>query len=47
MKKFIVKYGHCLAALAMAVAVISPRLVCPYIYHQPVMPESVKKLRNF
>ena len=47
MKKFIVKYGGCFAAFAMVFATVAPRVGCLYILHQPVMPDSVKKLRNF
>jgi len=47
MKKFIQKYGHYLAALALIVSTSSINSVCPFVYHQPVVPDAVKKLRKF
>jgi len=46
MKKFIEKYGHCLAAFALLVSTSAAAFPCPWIFHQPVLPESVKKLRK-
>lgn len=46
MKKFIAKYGYILSAFAVLTATQTARVGCPFIFHQPVLPESVKKLRK-
>lgn len=47
MKRFIAKYGHFLAALALFVSVSTNSFLCAYVFYQPVLPDSVKKLRKF
>ena len=47
MKKFIFKYGHFLSAFALFVATTSANRNCYIIFHQPQLPDSVKKLKKF
>jgi len=45
MKKIVLVYGYVLSVCALVVAEISANF-CPFVFHQPKIPESVKKLRK-
>ena len=47
MKKFMAKYGGYMAAFALLVSTSMSNMICPFVFHQPVLPDSVKKLRKF
>ena len=45
MNNFISKYGYILGACALVVADITANF-CAFVFHQPEIPESVKKMRK-
>ena len=47
MKKLMKRYGHLVGAFAMAMSTSAALTPCILIFHQPALPESVKKLRKF
>jgi len=47
MKKFILKYGSFVAALALLVTTMTENSACIFYMHQEKLPESAKKLRKF
>ncbi len=47
MKKAILKFGQCFAALALVFATVTANSACMIIAYQPEEPDAVKKLRKF
>lgn len=47
MNKFLKRYGHIVSAFALVITTISANNMCFYIFHQPKLPETAKKLRKF
>lgn len=47
MKKAILKFGQCFAALALVFATATANSACMIIAYQPEEPDAVKKLRKF
>ncbi len=47
MKRFLEKYGHLLALFAVVIAKDTNGFTCPFVFHQPKMPEAVKAFRKF
>lgn len=47
MKKAILKFGQCFAALAFFFATLTANSTCMIIAYQPEEPDAVKKLRKF
>lgn len=47
MNKFIKKYGNIVSAFALVITTISANNMCFYIFHQPKLPDTAKKLRKF
>lgn len=45
MKKF--KFTEIFSALVLMIATVAANTTCICIYHQPELPEAVKKLRKF
>jgi cyclic lactone autoinducer peptide len=45
-KSFIQKHANVLASFAMLFSLIAVNSRCVCIYHQPKMPEEMKKLKN-
>ena len=45
MRKLTARYGHLLGAFAMLMSVSTAHGPCWFIFHQPVIPEAVKKLK--
>ena len=46
MSRLIIKYGSVLASIALFISALASTLNCSYVYHQPEMPDSVRKLRR-
>jgi len=45
MKKLVKRYGHLMGAFALMVTTVTAfGPGCPFIFHQPKVPDSVKKL---
>lgn len=47
MKKFLTKFGHIFAALALVFTTLTVNSTCGYIVHQEKLPENAKALRKF
>lgn len=47
MKKFLLKYGSYVAALALLITSMTENSACIFYMHQSKLPESAKKLRKF
>ncbi|NCC15916.1 MAG: cyclic lactone autoinducer peptide [Clostridia bacterium] len=47
MKKFLAKYGHVVATFAFVMTTYVANRNCGYIFHQPKLPETAKRLRKF
>lgn len=47
MKKFVMKYGHVLSAIALIMTTFSSNRACALILHEPKLPKSAKSLRKF
>ena len=47
MKKFLKKYGHVFAALALVFTTLTVNSACAYVVHQEKLPEGAKTLRKF
>lgn len=47
MKKFLSKYGHIVCAFALVMTTYAANRSCVYIFHQPKLPDSAKRLRKF
>ncbi|MFV0499068.1 MAG: cyclic lactone autoinducer peptide [Bacilli bacterium] len=47
MKKFIYKYSHVISSFALVMTTLIANRTCTYVFHQPELPESAKKLRKF
>jgi len=46
-RKIFISLGKVVAACSFAFALINANSVCMFIYHQPEVPNKVKKLRRF
>ncbi len=47
MKKFLKKYGHVFAALALVFTTLTVNSACSFVIHQEKLPEGAKTLRKF
>ncbi len=47
MKKFILKYGHVISAVALYVTATSASTMCSIFFYDRKLPDSAKKLRKF
>ena len=47
MKGLVAKYGYLVALFALAISTYAAEAPCAWLYHQPKLPDSVKKLRRF
>ena len=46
MKRLIARYGHIAGAFALLMTTVMTVGACTWIFHQPVIPESVKKRKE-
>ncbi len=47
MKKFIIKHSSLIVAIAMMLTTSIASANCAFVYHQPKIPGSARKLRKF
>ena len=47
MNRFIKKYGNTITAFAFMITTMSANYSCWFIFHQPELPKSARKLRKF
>lgn len=47
MKKFFLRFGNILAAVAIAVTTVNANSACVFVIHQAKLPDEAKKLRKF
>lgn len=47
MKKYMLKFSKCLAALALMITAMNVNTTCLFAVHQPVIPSRANKLRRF
>ncbi len=47
MKRYLFIIGRCIAICSFIFAAFNANSACAFIYHQPKLPDKVKKLRKF